>query len=105
MSDELSSGPVECTVRGLQIELQTLRTQFADVCERAEILTTRAADDIERLNREVRMLINAGGALSNCAFNLAQRNPGQLTARDIETLDVSRLAWDAALRIVKPPNT
>ena len=45
---------------------------------------------------------HAGAMLSNCAFNLAQRNPGQFTARDIEALDSSRKAWDEALRALLP---
>ena len=40
----------------------------------------------------------AGAALANCAFNLAQRNPGQFTTRDIEVLDKARKDWDAAIR-------
>lgn len=43
-------------------------------------------------------LINAGAALANCAFNLAQRNPGEFTARDIVALDQARKDWDAARR-------
>ena len=43
-------------------------------------------------------LRHAGAMLSNCAFNLAQRNPGQFTARDIEALDKCRKAWDEAIR-------
>lgn len=48
-------------------------------------------------------LRHAGAMLSNCAFNLAQRNPGQFTARDIEALDSSRKAWDAAIRPLPTP--
>lgn len=47
-------------------------------------------------------LRHAGAMLSNCAFNLAQRNPGQFTARDIEALDSLRKAWDEALRALIP---
>lgn len=39
----------------------------------------------------------AGERLASCAFNLAQRNPGQFTERDIETLDYARKEWDAAI--------
>jgi hypothetical protein len=41
-------------------------------------------------------LLQAGAALANCAFNLAQRGPGEFTARDIKALDQCRRAWDAA---------
>lgn len=42
-------------------------------------------------------LKHAGAMLSNCAFNLAQRKPGEpLTEADIRALDESRKAWDAA---------
>lgn len=101
MSEEGQSNPLECIVGRLRTDVEWHNRRgnmtIAKDCE-------EAADEIERLQREVRLLLNAGGALSNCAFNLAQRNPGQFTARDIETLDASRLVWDAALRMIQPPN-
>lgn len=41
-------------------------------------------------------LINAGATLANIAFNLAQRGPGEFTARDAMVLDQARKDWDAA---------
>ena len=41
-------------------------------------------------------LINAGATLANIAFNLAQHDPGEFTARDIAALDQARKDWDAA---------
>lgn len=52
---------------------------------------------------EVARLRHAGAQLSNCAFNLAQRNPGQFTTRDIDALDKARKNWDAAIRAAAPP--
>lgn len=57
------------------------------------------ASDLALAVREaIEPLKHAGAMLSNCAFNLAQRDPGQFTERDIEALDSSRKAWDAAIR-------
>lgn len=64
-----------------------------------EILELDASHD--RLSAEVERLRHAGAMLSNCAFNLAQRNPGQFTARDIEALDRSRKAWDEAVAMAR----
>jgi hypothetical protein len=41
-------------------------------------------------------LINAGATLANIAFNLAQRDPGEFTARDIAVLKQARKDWDEA---------
>ena len=61
-------------------------------------LAANAAEAV-RLERErTEAIRHAGAMLSNCAFNLSFRNPGQFTARDIESLDESRKAWDAAIR-------
>lgn len=59
----------------------------------------RLQADAARMKREVALLRRAGGALSNCAFNLAQRNAGDFGPADIEALAASRLAWDAAKEI------
>jgi hypothetical protein len=41
-------------------------------------------------------LINAGATLANIAFNLAQRDPGEFTPRDIAALNQARKDWDEA---------
>lgn len=64
----------------------------------AQEAARQAMERIEPLRR-------AGAMLSNCAFNLVQRDPGQFTARDIEALDSSRKAWDEALRALLPHDT
>lgn len=52
---------------------------------------------------EIGPLRLAGAQLANCAFNLAQREPGQFTERDIEALHRSRKDWDAAIRALAHP--
>lgn len=61
---------------------------------RADVAAAKAepAEDAARLR-------HAGAMLSNCAFNMAQRKPGEpLTEGDIRALDESRKAWDAAIK-------
>lgn len=41
-------------------------------------------------------VLDAGSALSNCAFNLAQRGGEALSERDTASLDASRKTWDTA---------
>lgn len=40
---------------------------------------------------------SAGENLSNCAFNLAQRSPGEFAERDAKSLDEARKRWDLAV--------
>lgn len=47
---------------------------------------------------EFEKIRNAGDLLANCAFNLAQRSPGEFTARDAKSLDEARKRWDEAIR-------
>ena len=54
--------------------------------------------EAKKLRADILAVRAAGAILSNCAFNLAQRNPGQFTARDIMALDDARKRWDEVLR-------
>jgi hypothetical protein len=69
-------------IRGMRLDHYEYEPLFAH--------PPRESADAERLR-------HAGAMLSNCAFNLAQRKPGEpLTEADIRALDESRKAWDAA---------
>jgi hypothetical protein len=61
-------------------------------------LATPSPQPAEAKTAAVERLRHAGAMLSNCAFNMAQRKPGEpLTDSDIRAFDESRKAWDAAI--------
>lgn len=61
--------------------------------------TMKAREEFyDALRAAIERLRHAGAMLSNCAFNLAQRNPGEFIAQDIQALDRARKAWDEALK-------
>lgn len=50
----------------------------------------------ERYSEPLARVINAGYALSNCAFNLAQRPGTEISLGTAQTLSECRKEWDAA---------
>jgi hypothetical protein len=68
---------------------------LADRCEALEREKTQLRARLDAAVRERDALRHAGGLLSNCAYNLAQRDT--LDADTRRTLDECRKAWDAAI--------
>ncbi|PZQ69585.1 MAG: hypothetical protein DI563_19390 [Variovorax paradoxus] len=80
--------------KGYTERLYTAPPPTADALAAIEAARVEA----EKLRADILVVRAAGAMLSNCAFNLAQRNPGQFTARDIMALDDARKSWDEVLR-------
>lgn len=78
-------------LRTRRVDQQNYEVEPPYTAAQLQEATRQAMERIEAVRQ-------AGAVLSNCAFNLAQRNPGQFTARDIEALDSARKAWDDSLR-------
>lgn len=88
------SGPgtlIALLAEGIEHLERVSRETDAGLLERmkAELARMKAMEKMAALQ-------NAGARLANCAFNLAQRDPRQFTARDIDALNEARKRWDEA---------
>lgn len=107
--------PIISVVRGKEVAPAAICLQFPYVSgmqeANAKFFAAACPDnlrellaELDRLRAEMAGVLNAGAQLSNCAFNLAQRDPGEFTQRDADALDRARKDWDAA-RTPKEPGS